>query len=327
MACCYIAASMIAFIINSCDALNININLQYNESLDPSKIHPSDTDHDDAFPAEEPAGPTVISIGGMTCAACTGNVERALLSLEGIDRVLVSLPLQEAKVVHDADISKASMVSAVEDAGYDANVGQRTPEQRIETLQQSKELTALSSSIFGASWLSTLLFALDKGVSWSGWEKNFDGAVTPFGRQTLLLLVTAAISYHYGYFIHRSAVKSARHLSVNMNSLISVSTTLGLALSAWNLAIAGPDTAFTYFHMVAGLIMIVTSGKYLDLLSRRRSTITFVGLYSIMQQTASVKVAGQKVGCSYRLEPMAMLNVNTEKCAGLHAWSERPHLN
>lgn len=108
---------MIAFVINTCDALNVDIHLQYNESLDPSKL--SIATDDDPVPPEEMYGPTVISIGGMTCAACTGTVERALLTLE---RVVVSLPFQEAKLVPDADVSKDALVSAVEDVGYDAKI-------------------------------------------------------------------------------------------------------------------------------------------------------------------------------------------------------------
>lgn len=293
MACCYIAASMIAFIINTCDALNVDINLQYNESLDPND-KPEHAD-DDAFPLEERSGPTVISIGGMTCAACTGNVETALLKLEGIQRVLVSLPFQEARVVHDADVSKDAMISAIEDAGYDAKIGQRAPTQRIETLQQSQELSLLSRSFSGSSLLSTLLFALGTGADLVGWSSYLERILTPLGRQGILLLLTMTISYHYGSFIHKSAWISATHLTVNMNTLISVSTTLGISISALNIAVQGPRTAFTYFQTVAGLIMIVTAGKYLDLLSRRRATDTFVGLYSLLQKSASVRISGQKV--------------------------------
>ncbi len=293
MACCYIAASMIAFIINTCDALNVDIHLQYNESLDPSNKLKHADDH--ASSPEKHSGPTVISIGGMTCAACTGNVETAILTLEGVQRVMVSLPFQEARVVHDADVSKDAIVAAVEGAGYDAKIGQRAPTQRIETLQQSQELSLLSRSFSRSSELSTLLFALGTGANLIGWGSYLEALLTPLGRQGILLILTVAISFHYGSFIHKSAWVSARHFTVNMNTLISVSTTLGISLSALNIAIQGPRTAFTYFQTVAGLIMIVTAGKYLDLLSRRRATNTFVGLYSLLQKTASVRVSGQKV--------------------------------
>ncbi len=284
---------MIAFIINTCDALNVDIHLQYNESLDPSNKLKHADDH--ASSPEKHSGPTVISIGGMTCAACTGNVETAILTLEGVQRVMVSLPFQEARVVHDADVSKDAIVAAVEGAGYDAKIGQRAPTQRIETLQQSQELSLLSRSFSRSSELSTLLFALGTGANLIGWGSYLEALLTPLGRQGILLILTVAISFHYGSFIHKSAWVSARHFTVNMNTLISVSTTLGISLSALNIAIQGPRTAFTYFQTVAGLIMIVTAGKYLDLLSRRRATNKFVGLYSLLQKTASVRVSGQKV--------------------------------
>lgn len=284
---------MIAFIINTCDALNVDIHLQYNESLDPSgKAMHAD---DEAFPIEEHTGPTIVSIGGMTCAACIGNVERALLTLDGVQRVVVSLPFQEAKVVHDADVSKEVIVSAVEDAGYDATIGQRAPAQRMETLQQKQELSSLSTSFSGSSQLSTILFTLGTGLDLVGWDKYAESIFTPLGRQGILFVLTALISYRYGSYIHKSAWVQATHLTVNMNSLISVSTTLGISLSILNIVLQGPRTAFTYFQTVAGLIMIVTAGKYLDLLSRRRATNTFVGLYALLQQTVSVRISGQKV--------------------------------
>lgn len=284
---------MIAFIINTCDALNVDIHLQYNESLDPSgKRHHA---NDDPFPLEQHTGPTIISIGGMTCAACIGNVERALLTLEGVERVVVSLPFQEARVVHDADVSKEVIVSAVEDAGYDATIGQRAPTQRMETLQQNQELSSLSRSFSGSSQLSTILFAIGTGLDLLGWDSYVERIITPLGRQGALVFLTALISYHYGAFIHKSAWSQAKRGTVNMNTLISVSTTLGISLSILNVAMQGPRTAYTYFQTVAGLIMIVTAGKYLDLLSRRRATNTFVGLYSLLQQTASVRISGQRV--------------------------------
>ena len=111
MPCCYIAASLIASIINTCDALNIDMNLQYDKTLDPSdKFNHAD---DDVFPTEERSGPTAILI----CAACTCSGETALLSFAGVQRAMTSLPFQEARV---ADVSKDAMISVIEGAGYNA---------------------------------------------------------------------------------------------------------------------------------------------------------------------------------------------------------------
>ena len=67
----------------------------------------------------------------MTCAGCSGNAESVLLTVEGKQRVKVSLSFQEARVKHDAVVSKDSTVSVVESSEYDAEIGLRAPIQRI----------------------------------------------------------------------------------------------------------------------------------------------------------------------------------------------------
>lgn len=159
MACCYIAASMIAFIINSCAALNVELNLQYNEPLDPSKSSMSDQGGLEAS-EKDSIGPTTLSLGGMTCTACTGNLERAIGAITGVERVVVSLLFQEAKVIHGQNVQKSSLVSAVEDAGYEASIGERAPQQRIETLQHNKELQSLAKAASFAIPTMMFLWAL-----------------------------------------------------------------------------------------------------------------------------------------------------------------------
>ena len=293
---------MIAFIINTCEVLDVDINLQYNETLDPTKGTKTD---DYGYSEVQTEGPTILSLSGMTCTACTSIVERALDSIDGVERAVVSLPFQEARVVHDRQVSKDVMVLAVEDVGYEAHIGLRAPTQRIETLQQTKELRTLSKGLSGSSWLSSLLFFFGTGSDLFGWSEVLQRMTTPYGRQCILLVFAATISYHHGGFIHRSAWSHARHGSVNMNTLISLSTTLGLLLSMLNVALQGPASPFTYFQTVAGLTMIVTAGRYLDLLSRRQATNTFVGLYSLLQEIVSVKLSGRKVGCVTRIQNSA----------------------
>lgn len=95
--------------------------------------------------------------------------------------------------------------------------------------------------------------------------------------------------------MHKSGWAQISKFTVNMSTLISVPTTLGLFVSALNILVEGSRTAITYFQTVTSLVMIVTAGRYLDLLSRRQATNTLVGLYSIVQKIALVNVSGQKV--------------------------------
>ena len=285
---------MIAFIIDTCEALDVDINLQYNETLDPSKSSASSEDGSH-MSEQKSSGPTILSLSGLTCAACITNVEQALLAVDGVQRVVVSLPFQEAKVVHDAKVSNTTMRSAVEDAGYEADIGQRAPQQRVEAIKHNKELKLLSTAFSEASQLSAGLFLAGTGSDLMGWTFNLDRTITPLGRQAILMSLTVMIAFHSGRFIHQSTWSQVKKISVNMNSLISLSTTLGILLSIFNIVIQGPAEAYTYYQTVSGLVLIVIAGRYLDLLSRRQATNTFVGLYAMLQETGAVKIKGYEV--------------------------------
>lgn len=63
---------------------------------------------------------TELEISGMSCSGCVANVEDALESVEWVDDATVSLDEERAAVTGDA--TPAALVSAVEDAGYEAKV-------------------------------------------------------------------------------------------------------------------------------------------------------------------------------------------------------------
>lgn len=108
------------------------------------------------------------------------------------------------------------MVLGVEVAGYEVDLGQRSPQQRIETLQHNKELRVLSQAVAGSSQLSTLLFALGTGADLLGSGGFLERILTPLGRQAMLLCLTAVMSYHHGIFIHRSTWSQGRLLTMSL---------------------------------------------------------------------------------------------------------------
>lgn len=64
---------------------------------------------------------TVITIGGMSCQGCVGNITGVLASLPGVAAATVSLEQGTAQVRFDpAVVARAALVAAVEDAGFDA---------------------------------------------------------------------------------------------------------------------------------------------------------------------------------------------------------------
>ena len=64
---------------------------------------------------------TVIKVGGMSCQGCVKNIQGVLSALPGVASADVSLETAEATVVHDpAQVARAALVGAIEDAGFDA---------------------------------------------------------------------------------------------------------------------------------------------------------------------------------------------------------------
>lgn len=128
------------------------------------------------------------------------------------------------------------------------------------------------------SRLSTVLFLLGGGSNMLGLSLSVESVLTAHGRQLALCVFTMTISLLHGRWIHRSTWSQAKQGLLNMNTLISLSTTLGLISSVVNIVLQGPTTKQTYLQTVSGLIMIVTAGRYLDRLSRRQATNTFCRL-------------------------------------------------
>lgn len=295
MACCYIAASMIAFIIRSCEALDINLNLQYNESVKPEAYDEEELGYTspDKTETHDGAGITVVSIYGMTCAACVTNVESALLQVEGVDQALVNLALQEARLFHGSAVDYDQVIQSIEHAGYDAKIGERSKSQKIETLQHSEELTLLRGSLRGLAIYSTAIFSLGKGIDYTI-PVSFSGAreFALLRSLALLGLTGAAAMKHGGWIIERAAI-SARQGRTNMHSLIAASTAVGILLSMFDLYCG--QYSSQYYDTIVGTLLIITVGRYVDLLSRRQAANTFVGLYSLMDETAYVKLANIEV--------------------------------
>jgi len=90
-----------------------------------------------------------FSVGGMTCAACSNTIERALMSVEGVHSARISLLTERAEVVYDeSKLSEKDIISEIEDVGFDASVSDSVSKGKISLLTRtvlSSELRAVVS--------------------------------------------------------------------------------------------------------------------------------------------------------------------------------------
>lgn len=201
-------------------------------------------------------------------------------------RVSVSLPLARATVVFDSNLLPTLKIEdAIRDAGYGAKVGERSARENQELLSHSSHLAALRNALSSAASLSTIIVAIDAVPvsllpSWLGIHGDF----VIFSSR--IFLASWVVLYDSSW-IHQGAWARGR-TTLGMDTLISLSLLLGIGLSLLNISLQGWREAQTYFSSGCFLATVITAGRYLDLVLKRKSTANFSSLYRLQSDTATV---------------------------------------
>lgn len=290
MACCFLAAFFISKLIRASELLHINIEIQYNDSLQDASSTKDLTTGSTEYIS------TRLRISGMTCAACVGTVEKTLSELEGVARVGVSMPLERATVVHDpSKVPATKLIEKLKGVGYGTKYEEKwTTKQPTESLSHDKDLQSLRSAFTGSMLLSAFLvmIEIDPMASWSSTTSCQPSA---WIRQILSLTIASVVQTYHVVWIHKSAWHHALNMRVNMNTLICLSSILGLGLSVFNIVLQGPCEAETHFLTSSTISMVVSGGKCLELLLRRQSVNSFSALYRLQSETATVTMCSNQV--------------------------------
>lgn len=270
-------------IIKACELFDVKIlDIQYNE-FDDGFVRWEAPENASRFVS------TRLTITGMFCGACAGTIEKAIQELEGVDRITVSSSLERATVVHDVmKVPAKSLVATIEDLGYGAVLGERSAEQNLQLLERTEELRSLRSSFQGAATLSSAIAGIE--------QLRFFLSRTSWGRHSTGLLQLAAfflalwVQIFDSRWIHKSAWSRGRHGVLTMDTLISLSLLLGMCLSVLNLGLKGLDHGQTHFTSGSFLATIITAGRYLDTLLKKKNVTNFTALYKMQAEAALVKV-------------------------------------
>ena len=214
-----------------------------------------------------------LEIGGMTCAACAGRVERSLNRLGGVEAG-VNYATELAAVRYDpARITVAELVDAVERAGYEASLPRASSRDgsRMPTLRLVAATTLT---------IPLALVAMIPPLQFPDWE-------------WLALALAAPVVLWCGWPFHRAAFANLRHGAATMDTLVSVGT---LAALLWSVvALVTSDDAHTYFEVGAVITTLILLGRYLEARARRRSGAAIRSLLELGAKEANVIRDGVEV--------------------------------
>ncbi|MDR0569111.1 MAG: heavy metal translocating P-type ATPase [Spirochaetaceae bacterium] len=245
---------------------------------------------------EKPAGTTVtIPIGGMTCAACSGWVERVLRKLPGITSAAVNLATEKATLSYDPHILRLSAIKdAITQAGYTPLEAQSgTADQ--DKLRKEKEIKTLKTKfIVAVSFgLPLLYIAMVPMIKW--FTLPFPKALAPMNFPLIYALIETLLTVPIiiaGNRFYTVGFKNLVHRSPNMDSLIAVGTTSAVIYSLYNVGQIAQGNfravESLYFETAGVIIALILLGKYLEAVSKGKTSEAIKKLMGLAPKTAVV---------------------------------------
>ncbi|MEL4304622.1 heavy metal translocating P-type ATPase [Methanococcoides sp. LMO-2] len=228
-----------------------------------------------------------FDVGGMSCAACASNIERALRKLEGVSNASVNFPMSTAHAEYDSSkVSVAEMLEAIENIGYTASVKKEGSPADREQVARDMEITRQRNNLL-------IAFGLMVPIMLGGMSGGFPQYlyfVPPIlaDRFVLFILTTIVMAFPgRQYFV--GAYKGLRHGSADMNLLIATGTGAAYTISVVTGFIdLGPGYQHTFFDSAAMLITFITFGRYLEAKARGRTSEAIRKLIGLQARTARV---------------------------------------
>jgi len=220
-----------------------------------------------------------LQVTGMTCAACSGRVERALGKVPGVASASVNLATEQATVQALPNVPVATLTAAITKAGYTAN-----------EVQEDAPLPAAPKSALPDWWpvalaaVLTLPLVLPMLLQLLGVDWMLEGRAQ--------LALATVVQFGLGWRFYRAGWKAARALSGNMDLLVALGTSAAYGLSVYLLfKHASHGMPHLYFEASAAVITLVLLGKWLEARAKRQTADAIRALNALRPTTARVRRA------------------------------------
>jgi Cu+-exporting ATPase len=237
-----------------------------------------------------------IKITGMTCAACAARIEKVVGKMDGIDSIAVNLATEKATVSFDtAKTDLAAIKEKIEKTGYGALdiVEKKVVDE--DKLSKEKEIRTLWTKFIVSTVLAVplLYFAMGSMISWLPFPipAFLHPMEYPLNYALLQLALTLPIVIA-GHRFYTVGYKAIVNRSPNMDSLIAMGTTAAIIYSLYSVyrIFIGDFDAVEglYFETAGVIITLILLGKYLESVSKGRTSEAIKKLMGLAPKTAIV---------------------------------------
>lgn len=229
-------------------------------------------------------------VKGMSCAACSARVEKAVSKVSGVSSCTVSLLTNSMSV--DGTAAEQEIIAAVRNAGYDASVkGARKAAKEPDDIRDTETPRILRRLIASLVFLLVLMyFSMGHMMLGLPVPPFFEGNHLALGILQMLLAATVMI-INRKFFV--SGFKGLVHLAPNMDTLVALGSGVSFAYSTVVLFMMTADHSGSlmnelYFESSAMILTLITVGKLLEARSKGRTTDALKSLMKLAPKTATV---------------------------------------
>ena len=248
------------------------------------------------------------TVTGMSCAACSARVEKAVSGVKGVSSCSVSMLTNSMGV--EGTASAEDIIAAVREAGYDASPkGKHEQSLRSsaeEDALKDRETPVLKKRLIASLGFLIVLMYFSMGHMMWGWPlpSFFNGNHVAMGLLQMLLTIIIMV-INKKFFI--SGFKSLWHRAPNMDALVALGATAAFGYSTFALfaitdaQVKGDAAAVMsymhefYFESAAMILALITLGKMLEARSKGKTTDALKSLMKLAPKTATVERNGAEM--------------------------------
>ena len=231
------------------------------------------------------------NVTGMSCAACSARVEKAVSALQGVDVCSVNLLTNSMTV--EGNVSDETVIAAVVSAGYGASLKNgEMPKNVNNNSQNNEEKQILQRLIASVALLIPLMYLSMGHVMW-GWPLPYFMSGNGLMIAILQMLISGVILViNNKFFI--SGLKATLNRSPNMDTLVALGSGVSYVYSVFTVlkmtTVAEPHHLLhgLYFESAAMIIALITVGKMLEARAKGKTTDAINALINLSPKTATV---------------------------------------
>lgn len=244
----------------------------------------------------------VLKVEGMTCASCAQTIEKSIRKLDGVVGVNVNFATEKLTMSYEPQLLRVSDIKkAVENAGYKA-IEEKDTNEDADKIRKEKEIKTLwRKFIVSAIFTIPLLYFTMGHMLGLPLPEVIDPMMNPlnFGLIQIILTIPSAIA---GYKFYTVGFKALIRRNPNMDSLIAIGTSAAILYGIYGvIQIYRGYTEFAndlYFEAAAVIITLILLGKYLESVTKGKTSEAIKKLMGLAPKTAIIIQDGKEVEIS-----------------------------